>query len=109
MLKKIAIRNYRTLKSFDLDSALDINIVVGDNDAGGFAYATTASRSLATRRGCFCSRVTTTGRGVCAHAAVPSGLLSLARLLRHGGPSTREACWQRRGDRPISAGCVAWP
>ncbi|ABL79346.1 MULTISPECIES: AAA family ATPase [unclassified Nocardioides] len=34
MLKKIAIRNYRTFKSFELEFAPDLNIVVGDNDAG---------------------------------------------------------------------------
>ena len=34
MLKKIAIRNYRTFKAFELEFAPDLNIVVGDNDAG---------------------------------------------------------------------------
>ena len=33
MLKKIAIRNYRAFKSFELEFAADLNIVVGDNDA----------------------------------------------------------------------------
>lgn len=34
MLKKIAIRNYRTYKSFNLEFEPGMNILVGDNDAG---------------------------------------------------------------------------
>lgn len=34
MLKRIALRNYRTFRSFDLEFRPDMNIIVGDNDAG---------------------------------------------------------------------------
>lgn len=34
MLKRISIRNYRLFRSFDLDFDPDLNILVGDNDAG---------------------------------------------------------------------------
>lgn len=34
MLKKIAIRNFKTYRKFDLDFLPDLNILVGDNDAG---------------------------------------------------------------------------
>lgn len=34
MLKKIAIRNFKTYQKFDLEFLPDLNILVGDNDAG---------------------------------------------------------------------------
>lgn len=34
MLKKIAVRNFKTYRKFDLEFLPDLNILVGDNDAG---------------------------------------------------------------------------